>query len=92
MRLVIWCLCGKSFRVNNRRATLGYVFNKHTCQTSDVTHFAESAIYILYIFANNFATKRDHCYTKHNHTVTLNLLPIPFKLQNRKHLRSDRAL
>ena len=37
---------------------LGYVFIKQTYPTSDVTTFAESAIYILYIFANNFATKR----------------------------------
>ena len=38
---------------------LVYVFIKPTYPTSDVTTFAESAVYILYIFANNFGTKRD---------------------------------
>ena len=28
--------------------------------TSDVTTFAESVVYILYIFANNFGTERDY--------------------------------
>ena len=36
-----------------------YVFTKPTYQTSDVTTFAESAVYILHVFANNFGTKRD---------------------------------
>ena len=35
---------------------INYVFIKHTCQTGDITTFAESAIYI---FANNLTTKRD---------------------------------
>ena len=30
-----------------------FVFNKHTYPTSDVTNCAESAIYILQIFAND---------------------------------------
>ena len=38
---------------------LVYVFIKPTYPTSDVTTFAESAVYILHIFANNFGTKRD---------------------------------
>ena len=45
--------------VNNNWAVLVYVFIKPTYPTSDVTTFAESAVYILYIFANNFGTKRD---------------------------------
>ena len=36
-----------------------YVFIKSTYPTSDVTTFAESAVYILHIFANNFGTKSD---------------------------------
>ena len=36
-----------------------YIFIKPTYPTSDVTTFAESAVYILYIFANNVGTKRD---------------------------------
>ena len=38
---------------------LVYVFIKPTYPTSDVPTFAKSAVYILHIFANNFATKRD---------------------------------
>ena len=33
---------------------------KPTYRTSDVTTFAESAVYILYIFVNNFGKKRDN--------------------------------
>ena len=36
---------------------LSFVFNKHTYPTSDITTYAESVIYILYIFANTFAAK-----------------------------------
>ena len=36
-----------------------YVFIKPTNPTCDVTTFAESAVYILHIFVNNFGTKRD---------------------------------
>ena len=36
-----------------------FVFNKTADPTSDVAGFAESAIYILWIFANSFATKGD---------------------------------
>ena len=36
-----------------------YVFIKPTYPTGDVTAFAESAVYTLHIFANNFGTKRD---------------------------------
>ena len=32
---------------------------KPTYPTSDFTTFAESAVYILHIFANNFGAKRD---------------------------------
>ena len=39
---------------------LSFVFIKDTNPTCDVTSFAESAIYILHIFANNFQTKRDY--------------------------------
>ena len=35
---------------------LVYVFIKPTYPASDVTTFAESTVYILYIFANNFGT------------------------------------
>ena len=35
------------------------VFIKPTYPTSDVTTIAESAVYILHIFANNFGIKRD---------------------------------
>ena len=38
------------------------VFIEPTYPTSDVTTFADSAVYILYIFANNFGTKRDIVY------------------------------
>ena len=38
---------------------LVYVFIKPTYPNSDLTTFAESAVYILYIFANNVGTKRD---------------------------------
>ena len=38
---------------------LSFVFIKDTNPTCDVTRFAESAIYILHIFTNNFQTKRD---------------------------------
>ena len=38
---------------------LVYVFIKPNYPTSDVITFAESAVYIFYIFANNFGTKRD---------------------------------
>ena len=41
-----------------------FVFNKTTYPTSDVTNFAESAIHILHIFANNFAIKRDSVISK----------------------------
>ena len=36
---------------------LVYVFIKPTYSASDVTTFAESAVYVLYIFANNFGSK-----------------------------------
>ena len=45
--------------MNNNLAMLVYVFIKPTFPTSDVTTFAESTVYILYIFANNFGAKRD---------------------------------
>ena len=32
---------------------------KHTYPTSDVTNSAESTFYILQLYANNFATRRD---------------------------------
>ena len=38
---------------------LSFVLIKDADPTCDVTSFAESAIYILHIFANNFLTKRD---------------------------------
>ena len=38
---------------------LVYVFIKPTYLTSEFTTFAESAVYILPIFANNLGTKRD---------------------------------
>ena len=38
---------------------LSFVLIKDTDPTCDVTSFAESAIYTLRIFENNFETKRD---------------------------------
>ena len=38
---------------------LVYEIIKPTYPTSDLTTFAESAVYILYIFANNLGTERD---------------------------------
>ena len=38
---------------------LVYEFIKPTCLTSDATIFAESAVYTLYIFANDHGSKRD---------------------------------
>ena len=38
---------------------LVYLFIKPIYVTSDVTTFAELAVYILYIFSNNLGTKRD---------------------------------
>ena len=38
---------------------LVFVFIKPIYPTSDVTTFAESVVYMLHIFANNFGTKRD---------------------------------
>ena len=41
---------------------LVYVFNvfiEPTYSTGGIITFGESAVYILYIFANNFGTKRD---------------------------------
>ena len=46
--------------VNDNCATLVYVFIEPTYTTSDVT--TESAIYILYIFANNFGTNGQSTY------------------------------
>ena len=43
---------------------LVYVFITPTYPTSDLTIFAESAVYILHIFANNFGTKRVVFYSK----------------------------
>ena len=37
---------------------LVYVFMNPTYPTSELTTFAESAVYILYIFANNLETER----------------------------------
>ena len=47
------------FWCNNNWVMLSFVCHKHTHPTCDVTSCAESAIYTLQIFANNFATKRD---------------------------------
>ena len=41
---------------------LVYVLIKPTYPTSDVTTFAESALYTLYNFANNFKTKKVNGY------------------------------
>ena len=53
---------------------LDFVFIKPTYPTSDVTTFAESAVYILYIFANNFGTKRDSYYSKQPISVLFHAL------------------
>ena len=50
--------------MNNKRAILVYVSIKPTYLTSDVRTFTESAVYILYIFANNFELKEMVYYSK----------------------------
>lgn len=57
----VQCLQTKFYRVcvSNNWAMLSFVFTKHTYPTSDVSTCAESAIYILHCFVNNFTAKRD---------------------------------
>ena len=50
--------------MKNKRAILVYVAIKPTYPTSDVRTFAESAVYILYIFENNFELKEMVYYSK----------------------------
>ena len=54
-----------------------FVFNKHTYPNCEITSCAESAIYILHIFASNFQTERDSLL--HYTANRLILLPMSFK-------------
>jgi hypothetical protein len=42
---------------NNNELCFSLLFNKHTYPANDVTRCAESATYILHIFAYNFGTR-----------------------------------
>ena len=61
MRLIMYYLYAKFHLTwaNNNWAMLQFTINKHTYPTNDVTRCAESAIYILHIFAYNFGTRWD---------------------------------
>ena len=50
--------------VNNNSAALVYVFIEPTYPTSDVTAFAASAVYILYILQITSELKEIVCYSK----------------------------
>ena len=44
---------------------------KPTYKTGDVTTFAEPAVYILYLFANNFASKKEYSFYYSKRPISL---------------------